>query len=695
MKYPVEALLRPPVEYVSAAAYFAGGIAIVSVPEAFMVLPSVSYGVLGFVFLRGMQRFFQAKKVRVYQKNLMRLPLYSLSTTRIPVSNERLFLGRGFYWDQRHSQRLADLERYQNRKYREDGLLYRWLRQAEERLEQVRIAAVLLVFLRTSRFSPAKRLPSLGGDPAIHGVGLLEKEKNIYIDLSDRTGHMLVLGTTQVGKTRELEVIVTQDIHRGDVVIVIDPKSDPNLFRRMYHEAVRAGREDNFYFFHLGFPEVSARYAPVATFSRETEVASRTAGQLPGEGQSQAFREFVWRYVNVIAKALIALGKKIDYKQIKYYGENIEPLFADYLAFYLESHGEEYPDWRQTVDSYEVLFKKNEKGFSKGRDFSDRSDRSMALYQYFKEQQIHDDVAHSLIRTFDYPKGYLDKLVGSLLPLMEKLCTGKAAELLSPDYLDMEDPRPIFDWPQVIRTGGIVYVGLDALADPEVASAIGNSMFADLTSGSSRQYKHGASRGVPGADTYRPRVSILVDEFNELIGDEFIPLLNKAGGAGYQVTVFTQTWSDVIARLNNKAKAGQVGGNLNTILMLRVKELETAELLTKQLKDVEINHLMSVSTGQANTKTGQGIDFSATNEIRNTTQRVGLIHPQDITQLSKGQCFALVDGGVPVKLRLPLLDNSDLIALPSNLEEIASQMQARYTTSDNWFKFEPSWRTAT
>jgi conjugal transfer pilus assembly protein TraD len=31
-------------------------------------------------------------------------------------------------------------------------------------------------------------------------------------------------------------------------------------------------------------------------------------------------------------------------------------------------------------------------------------------------------------------------------------------------------------------------------------------------------------------------LSIHADEFNELIGDQFIPMINKAGGAGYQVT---------------------------------------------------------------------------------------------------------------------------------------------------------------
>jgi hypothetical protein len=78
--------------------------------------------------------------------------------------------------------------------------------------------------------------------------------------------------------------------------------------------------------FHLGHPEISARYNPVGSFSRITEVATRIAGQLPSEGQSAAFKEFVWRFVNVMARALVALGRKPDYQEINRYASDVEPL---------------------------------------------------------------------------------------------------------------------------------------------------------------------------------------------------------------------------------------------------------------------------------------------------------------------------------------------------------------------------------
>lgn len=50
-----------------------------------------------------------------------------------------------------------------------------------------------------------------------------------------------------------------------------------------------------------------------------------------------------------------------------------------------------------------------------------------------------------------------------------------------------------------------------------------------------------------------------------------------------QVTAYTQTSSDIEARIGNAAKTAQVQGNFNNMIMLRVRENRTAELLTTQL----------------------------------------------------------------------------------------------------------------
>ena len=277
---------------------------------------------------------------------------------------------------------------------------------------------------------------------------------------------------------------------------------------------------------------------------------------------------------------------------------------------------------------------------------------------------------------------------------MEKLTTGKIAELISPDYLNEADNRPIFEWLEVIRRKGIVYVGLDALTDTTVASAVGNSMFADLVSVAGHIYKHGIAEPQAGPGQTggaMPTISLHADEFNELIGDEFVPLLNKAGGAGFQVTAYTQTWSDVEARIGNRAKAGQVAGNFNTLIMLRVKELATAEMLTDQLPRVEVFTLMSVSGVDDSSDPTSGVDFKSRNEDRISVSEVPMLTPAELVALPKGQAFALLEGGQLWKLRMPLPDSAKDPVMPESLAAIANEMARTYITNDHWYRVPETW----
>jgi len=291
-----------------------------------------------------------------------------------------------------------------------------------------------------------------------------------------------------------------------------------------------------------------------------------------------------------------------------------------------------------------------------------------------------------LMSTFKYDRTYFDKIVSSVGPLLEKLTSGKIAALLSPTAED-GDERPILEWLQVVRQKGIVYVGLDALSDTTVASAVGNSMFADLVSVAGHIYKH----GIGEAGTGTPTISLHADEFNELIGDEFVPLLNKAGGAGFQVTAYTQTWSDVEVRLGDRAKAGQVAGNFNSMLMMRVKELDTARMLIDQLPNVDVLSLMSVSGVDDSSDPASGIDFKSRNEDRISVSEVPLLGVADLVTLPKGQGFAMLSGGHLWKIRIPLVTEVDERALPATLQQMAEAMERSYITNDHWYRQREAW----
>lgn len=667
MQYPIENFFRPAVEYIPAVTSSAGALVILLGSDWLFLPKELAIAGSSLLFVHSIVRFKQGNYVKRFQRNLTRLPSYIIKTTEIPVSKTRLFLGLGFKWDQSHTQRLSLARDPKHKKYISQGKFYHWARQFEFKHESSN--SLYQWICRQTRkdawWNPAAPLPPVGGDPIIHGVE--PNEMPVTMDIGERVGHMLILGTTRVGKTRLAEVLITQDIRRGDVVIVFDPKGDAGLMIRCYIEATLAGRD--FFMFHLGYPDISARYNPIGNFARTTEVSTRVAGQLPGEGQSAAFKEFVWRFVNVIARARTTLGYRPDYSMIYEDAVNIDALALEYFEFWLNR---DHPGWQDQVANVELDKAQMQQAQKSGRNLD-----AMRVVTYLRDNNIHDPIADGLVSVLSNDRSYFEKLVSSLYPLLEKLTTGKTSQILSPQYADMHDSRPIFDWMSVIERGAVVYVGLDSLSDYEVAGAVGNAMFADLTSIAGQIYKfeqgYGLSSSIP-----KRKLSIHADEFNELIGDEFIPLLNKAGGAGFQVTVYTQTWADVEARLGSKAKSEQISGNLNNMIMMRVKNKATAEILTNQLPNVNLIRAIQASSAADSSDDRDVLSFTSKNEDRIATESSEMLHPADLVQLPKGQGFALIEGGQLYKIRLPLFDPNEEFPIPTDLANVASNMKAVY-----------------
>ena len=606
--------VRPATELWVAACALGGAWLLLKYPEhCFPIWPQLAT-LLGVVAaLLGGLRMWQGLMVLHYRRGLRTLSDYHLTPQQLPTCPGRLFLGMGFHWGRHHSQRLTES--------RAPG------------------SETLLAVATGS------------GDAALHGVGA-NAEHPVWVDEPERAGHTLVLGTTRVGKTRLAELLIAQDIRRGHCTIVLDPKGDPALFLRMVTEARRAGRLHRLRFFHLGFPQLSIGYNPVGEFGRITEVATRLAGQLPGQGNAAAFREFAWRFINIVARALKELGRTPDIRVIAHHLQHMDTLLLDYCALWLDRDGP--ADWRLQVAN---IYRQG------NRAQRQQNPKATALASYLRTQNRHDEIADALLGILAYDRGHFEKLIASLLPLLEKLGSGETGRLLVPTA-----DRPMLEWASAITHGDIVYVGLDALSDAEVASAVGNSMFADLTSLAGRLYKQDAL-----ADR-RPRlpVSIHADEFNELVGPEFIPLLNKAGGAGIRITAYTQTLSDIEVGLDDLAHAEQAIGNLNSLIMLRVRDEHTATLLTRQLQEVKIYQRLTESRctdGNAN-----GVDFTSQTGDRMDAQATTLVTASDLVSLPRGHAFALLQGGRLYKLRLPLLAQD--APVPAGIEEAVRWCQA-------------------
>ena len=134
-----------------------------------------------------------------------------------------------------------------------------------------------------------------------------------------------------------------------------------------------------------------------------------------------------------------------------------------------------------------------------------------------------------------------------------------------------------------------------------------------------------------------------------------------------------------------------MAGNFNTLIMLRVKELATAEMLTDQLPRVEVFTLMSVSGVDDSSEPGSGIDFNSRNEDRISVSEVPMLTAADMVALPKGQAFALLEGGHLWKIRMPLPDSRGDAAMPTVFAEITQAMQRSYSTNDQWYRARETW----
>ena len=630
----IEALWRRKYEAFPAVVCLAATAAVLLVPEFFLLSPLAAAFVAAGVGSIGCWRTYQTLELLQRHRNLLAQPRFLMTPDDIPVSDDKLYLGKGFLWTRQHAQRLHDLNGF----------------------------ARDFISLETSA---AERLD---GWPWLHGLEI--NESDISMKTADRSGHTLVLGTTGVGKTRLMELLVSQDIRRGDTVIVFDPKGDADLLKRIYIEANKSGRLDDLYVFHLGFPEYSTRYNPVGDFGRLTEVATRIAEQLPGEGQSAAFKEFAWNYVNRVCGVFQALGHRPSYHTLKKTCENLDPLISEYYRNFLDKN---HPNWKDAFQTFKDALKNpDDKSVFLPREMKARDFDAMALVLYVQAHGLEkDDIILSLESIVQYERSYYEKLVASLGPLLEKLTTGQINAVLSPDYEDHQDPRPIINWSDILNRRGIVYFALDTLTDPTVGEAVGASIFADLKSTAGTLYKEGHEVGFPESGRRRSgNIIVHADEMNEIAGPEVTGLLNKGRGAGFQLTLYTQTMQDLIVRLKTRAAAEQQIGNLNTLIMLRPQNTDTAELLTKTLPETEV---FSVTTASFSESQGSGEFESSRTEDKVSSKKAPLLAPSTPSKLPKGNAFALISGHL-FKIRIPLIEREDVDEEKMDIPTIMQQL---------------------
>ncbi len=134
-KYQVEVLLRDVYEYSVGGMYLLLAVLLVVCVQLSIAIPSVAYTIATVFSLRGGYLLLEGYKLRKYQKNLINLQMYRMKSKQLKVSNKVHFLGLGFEWTSTHRQRIHDLMKPKNSRFRTFSTLYQWARNLERKHE--------------------------------------------------------------------------------------------------------------------------------------------------------------------------------------------------------------------------------------------------------------------------------------------------------------------------------------------------------------------------------------------------------------------------------------------------------------------------------------------------------------------------------------------------------------------------------
>lgn len=480
------------------------------------------------------------------------------------------------------------------------------------------------------RAGPHRLVPGDADTLGAHWLhGLAEREAPVWLPIAHSAGHILIVGTTGAGKTRLLDLLVTQAVLRGEAVVILDPKGDAEL-----QAAARRACGDQpgrFVSFHPAFPARSHRLDPLHSFNRATELASRIAAILPSETGNDPFKNFSQMALSHVIGGVLAAGERPNLLMLRRYLEGgVEALVERVLRAYLKTHA---PNWDPD----------HSRALAKAQDTSARARALVRLYQEQLRPSRPSTVIDGLVSLFEHDKVHFSKMVASLFPLLNMLTAGELGPLLSPDSDDPQDPRPITAMARILDRAQVAYIGLDSLSDTLVGSAIGSILIADLAAVAGDRYNY---------TPQPPPVNVFIDEAAEIVNDPLIQLLNKGRGAGLRLTIATQTFADFAARTGSEAKARQLLANLNTLIALRVLDAETQEYVTASLPKTRLKTLMRT---QATSTQRNPLEHSGNVGERLMEEEAELFQPALLGQLPNLHYIARLAGGRLVKGRLPIL----------------------------------------
>lgn len=599
-------------------------------------VPEMPFIFLGFVSLA----FFMINAIRTWEIWRLKFNLGGKGISfitdaglkkKIEANPESLWVGKGFDWTPVHTQRVYEIKRADPEQFYPPPAIM-WLMEAV-----------------TGEVVGANS-PEFIGAPWIHGVNI--EEEDLYVPIHNLVGNTILLGTTRCGKTRWLELIAEMAITLGYTVICIDPKGDQPFEASLKAACSQSGRDADFTRLHLAFPSNSIRIDPLKNYTNPSDLAARISALMPGGDKSSSFRDFAWGVLNAIILGMLEIGEKPSLVQIRSYVDNgVADLLMRVVIRYFDAT---LPaNWEVDVANYARTVKQGKGRASDDGEILVRQSLNLLLGYYLDilvQRGHHNEAVEALSTIYKHDSAHYSKMIANLVPILGMLTTGELGTLLSPDPRDVSDQRPMTDLQALIRSNAVVYIGLDALANKTISSAVGSMLLSDLTSVAASIYNFA------GAEAENKKVFLIVDEAAEVVNDPYIAMLNKSAGAGFVNVAAAQTVPDFAARFESMDKARQMLGNFNNMFAMRIKDRVTQDFVIETFGETYI-YTKQVIMGTSSSTEKNLTHFTGSIQERVTETLDDMLPPDVLGQLPNWQYIAAVSGGRIIKGRLPIIQH--------------------------------------
>lgn len=352
-----------------------------------------------------------------------------------------------------------------------------------------------------------------------------KKKKKLYeVNLLDenRTGHLFVFATTQVGKTRLVEWMTEQDILKGKNVVIIDPKMDWGLFSKVYQSCLRADREDDFMFLSPIFPQYSVKINPLSHWYMPEEPISHIMAGVPTDDDF---------FYNVALDATTFIVRAILLKN-RATGNNAPLRFKD------------------------IAEKASYKGITSLKN---------------EIEAIEDDSEKEALITLgtqilESPQDYFSKVTNTLRTTLTQMTMGSIASIIgnatNNEFIDRIEKGK----------GVVLYVATGSMLAKKSADILGKVVVSMIQSAAGRFY-------ASNLKFYNP-LCLYIDEMSNCVYRGIEDAFNKGGSAGLCITGSTQSMADIVTEIGED-RARKLFDNTNTKIFGRVNDIASSKIIAE------------------------------------------------------------------------------------------------------------------